>query len=97
MKGKMQRIYRARVLSPSLDPIIEPLDATAITTTHVTYINNFGRETRSTRYSENVGYFATTKECREFITKYIQSKINESTTRADAYKEQLAQFNENKS
>lgn len=85
--AKLKRMYRARVLTPHLDPEIVPVDCTAVTGTHVTYFSANGKETRDALVSDNVGYFESTVDAKAFILRFIKQKKADFQSIADAWGE----------
>jgi hypothetical protein len=90
--AKLKRMYRARVLTPHLDPEIVPVDCTAVTGTHVTYFSANGKETRDALVSDNVGYFESTVDAKAFIRRFIKQKQGDFQAMADAWGECYVRF-----
>lgn len=89
---KLKRMYRARILTPHLDPEIVPVDCTAVTGTHVTYMSENGKEMRDSLITSNVGYFDSTVEARKFITRFIKQKQADFQAMSDAWGECYMRF-----
>jgi hypothetical protein len=85
-------MYRARILTPHLDPEIVHVDCTAVTGTHVIYISASGKETRDSILSGNVGYFESTVDARKFIVRYIKQKQADFQAMSDAWGECYVRF-----
>lgn len=92
---KLKRMYRARVLTPHLSPEIAPIDCTAVTGTHITYISDNGKELRDAVISGNTGYFYSIVEARAFIRRYIAIKVAGFQDMADAWRECAREFEKN--
>ena len=91
--AKLKRMYRARVLTPHLEPEIVTVDCTAVTGTHITYMSGAGKETRDAIRSDNVAYFESTVEARQFIVKYAERKAADFQGIADAWRGCAERFN----
>jgi hypothetical protein len=68
-------MYVATVLTQDQMPKIEPIDVTAIGAFHVTYINRFGREQRTSIASENQKFCEGVKEAEQFIELVLKGRI----------------------
>ncbi len=91
-QAKLKRMYKARILTPHLDPEIVAVDCTSVTGTHVNYISSSGKETRRSILSGNVGYFESTVDARKFIVRYIKQKQSDFQAMSDAWGECYVRF-----
>ena len=89
---KQIRIYRARVLTPALPPDITPYKLVSQKGTRVTYIDDSGRERKTNALGENERWFATVKECQDFITKYLKDRVTEKEWELKSRKRYLAEW-----
>lgn len=87
-------MYKARVLTPSLPPTIDPVDVVKKQGHFLTIVNHWGGHSRVAIGSDNVRYCDTVGEAREFILGYLKNKLFEAQSAFESRQKQLSDFQE---